>query len=99
MKKYLSPWLPYKQDYGSDNDIVRLSLDGDWCITINFQGGGWGGVSKNMYWVRPKSSIFRGEGVDCASLNEAKNAADKIAAENGYEFLTEEQWEKYRALL
>jgi len=84
MKRYLSPWR--YRPYSNGNPAYRR-------FVLGAEPPAFLLVSKGIrYWLDTKS-----EGWD--TMEDAINASDRHAIEEGYEFLTEEQWEKLSVLV
>ena len=95
--KYVSPWLIL------DHMPGKCLLNGKQIIMISYRIEGWGNSPSNKYWVRFKRYDVLGAlpyfSDDFSSLDVANDAADRYLVMNGFTFLTEEQWDKYKLLV
>jgi hypothetical protein len=85
-RKYLSPYV--NGNLGSESYCRRL-LGSDNSFYV------WRAVKGEWYHV---SGTQWDPSVSCSSFEEASNALDKELIEQGYIFLTEDQWDKYQLL-
>jgi hypothetical protein len=86
--KYLSPYRYYYLS-GAKTCYIRSHIDNDnfgYCVYQNNIEDRWQNVMGNII------------GKYFSSLEEAKAHLDKILLEEGFIFLTEEQWDKYKLL-
>jgi hypothetical protein len=84
VKKCVSPFIKIKTPYYFTEEYHRYSFENE------------------VFWVVKGENCYasiRGAGECFASIKEAMYVVDQYLIENGYSFLTEEQYEKYKLLI
>lgn len=95
-KRYMSPWIPKYRDHGDVCAWERIVLDGSECSIVEFcdvvsRSRGFvdtlGGAWVNIFTKKTFKTV-----------EAAKEDTDKLLAKSGFEFLSQEQFEKLRIL-